>query len=158
MEYLAYKIEEINGVTDYEYALVLAQIEESLDEKKTYNCYSCKNKYKKRPNGEELTKKERTLKGCFDAKVEHKLDNIVFKYCLGNYCLPSTASLLSLFVQFEKGILPHAGGLSDQPAKTIQLFEIISARREEKKEGNNKSDTRRRVDEKLARKRSRDGK
>lgn len=159
MEYLSYKIEEINGVTDYEYALILAQIEDSMEESKKFNCYHCKNKHKGRDNWKETSFKERTIKGCFDATAKYKLDNIVYSYCIGNYCLPSTSELFSLFVEFEKGVLPHAGGLLDQPAKTIQLFNIINARREEKKEKeNSKTDTQRRVEAKLARKKLRDGK
>jgi len=155
VEYLAYKIDEVNNITEYEYALLMASIEEAMDEKKRFNCYHCKSKHEDK----EVEKRERTIKGCYNATVEHKLNNVVYSYCIGNYCLPSTAELLSLFIQFEKGILPDAGGLLDQTAKTMQILEVITDIREEKRsKEENKTPTQRRVGAKLEAKRLRDGK
>ena len=159
MEYLAYKIDEINIVSEYECALIFAKIEEVMDEKKTFNCYHCKTKNKNK----ETTQKERTIKGCFDATVKYTLENISYSYCLGNYCFPSAGEALLLFIEFEKGLLPDAGGLLDQSAKIMQVFDVIRARREEKREKDKqethgRKETRQRVDSKLQAKRLKDGK
>ena len=155
-EYLVIKIEEISQVSEYEYDLLMASIEEQYDKNRRFDCHKCKNKNKGATNWQEGNLAERKIKGCFDAVANWKVDNIIFKKCVGNFVLPSTNGILSMFRLYEKGLLPYAGSVSEQPAKIMQIFDIISARKAEKDNELNdqRSTSQKRVDAKLARKRS----
>jgi hypothetical protein len=148
------KIEELNQVSEYEYALLMATIEAMYDKNKRFDCHKCKIKNKGATNWEETNRKERTIKGCFDAVANWRVDNVMFKKCIGNFVLPSTNNLLTMFNLYERGLLPYGGSVSNQPAKVMQVFEIINARKSEKQEENSdkRSDTQKRVQAKLARK------
>lgn len=150
------KIEGLNQVSEYEYALLMASIEAQYDKNRRFDCHKCKNKNRGATNWQEGNLAERKIKGCFDAVANWEVDNVRFKKCVGNFVLPSTNSILNMFRLYEKGLLPYAGSVTEQPAKIMQIFDIIYARKAEKdNELNDKrSETQKRVDAKLARKRS----
>jgi hypothetical protein len=67
----------------------------------------------------------RKLKGCYDFTTKaYKLENIVYKSCVGNFT-KNIVYFLEAFSQYEKGMLPYNGSLGEQPAKIIEIFNII---------------------------------
>lgn len=121
------KIDEASTLTISEYALLLASIEARLEPKK-YNCRLCAAKYK--PDKKHIKRKP---KGCYDYSTRvYRLENILYKTCLGNYN-KSIGFYTEALSMYEKGMLPFKGTLSEQPNKIIEIFNIIEQRREEKK-------------------------
>jgi len=75
------------------------------------------------------TIRKRTSKGCFDYKTKkYRLENIVFKSCIGNYTI-DLSYYINLYSLYEKGIMPFNGLLKDQPAKIIEIFSIIEQKK-----------------------------
>jgi len=143
----------------------MATIEGMNDEKKKYHCYTCKNKHKEADDWEKTNRLLRERKGCFDEIMEYKVDNVIFRKCVGNFILPNTEVYLSMWILYQKGVMPYPGSYTEQPAKIIQIFNIINARKQElskDKNGNeSKSDAvkqcHNRVNVKLTTKRAMDG-
>lgn len=52
---------------------------------------------------------------------------------------PYFSYFIGLFLAYEKGILPFSGSLVDQPAKIIEIFEVIQQLRLEREETVRKS-------------------
>ena len=122
------KINEVSGLTDAEYVLFLASLEARLKPDK-FSCTRCAAKYK--PQHREAKRKS---KGCYDYSTKvYRLDNVVYKTCLGNYN-KDINFFIEAFSLYEKGVLPFKGTLSDQPSKVIDIFNIIEQRRAESKE------------------------
>jgi hypothetical protein len=77
--------------------------------------------------------KVRQLNGCQEVKSEsiHKIhsehSSIRFKTCIGNFVKPQVRTYLDAHFRFEQGIMPYAGGLMDQPAKVIDIFDAIGS-------------------------------
>jgi hypothetical protein len=61
----------------------------------------------------------------------YKIENVIYKSCVGNYN-SNIGFLTEAFSKYEKGMLPFKGTLSDQPAKLIEIFNIIEQRRMDK--------------------------
>lgn len=110
-----------------EYAFLLAAVEVALEPKK-FACSRCASNYK-----EKHKEKKRRPKGCYDLTTKvYRIENILYKSCIGNY--NSNISFLSeSFSKYEKGMLPFKGTLAEQPNKIIEIYNIIEQRREEKK-------------------------
>jgi len=109
-----------------EYVYLIAGLEVALEPKK-FNCNQCAASYK------EINKAaKRKPKGCYDYSTRvYKIENVLYKSCIGNYN-NSMDFLLEAFSFYEKGMLPFKGTLAEQPAKIIDIFNIIEQRRNEK--------------------------
>lgn len=81
----------------------------------------------------EQAQKYRESKGCFDIKpmVLHKVGNIHFNTCIGNFFDYTTLSLLDAHDKLDKGILPFPGSYMDQPSKVIEVMKIIGNHKSE---------------------------
>lgn len=99
----------------------------AIDNRK-FICGECKMKYKGTGYAMEQATKHRSDKGCFkpSAIVLHKIKDIHFKSCVGNFFDYSALSLLDAHDKLEKGILPFPGSYMDQPAKVMEVFKLIS--------------------------------
>lgn len=64
--------------------------------------------------------------------------NMKFTEHLSRYQYPLMAYVLALHEQFEKGVMPYPGSLSDQPAKIIEIFNLLSSLKYESKVKNSK--------------------
>jgi hypothetical protein len=70
--------------------------------------------------------KKRLSKGCFDTKTkQYIIGNIVFKTCLGNYQNSIVNHYWMLYTHYQNNLLPYNGSYGDQPAKVIEVFNII---------------------------------
>ena len=93
-----------------------------------YQCEVCLKRYEGRENGEELLNKWRTLKGCFgSANPVRQLGNYRYSNCPGNIFDRSAIFITNLYKEYQKGILPFKGCLTEQPAKIIECFDVIEA-------------------------------
>ena len=121
---IKYHANYINGVSDSEYIYIASTIKSMFE--KTFNCFHCKAQYADR---KEITLKLREQKGCFDVstKVRYRFDQIIYKTCIGNFYDPQTSQLVDMFNKFEIGVLPYPGSYSDQPAKIIEVFQLIDS-------------------------------
>jgi hypothetical protein len=81
----------------------------------------------------EQAHKYRESKGCFAPRpmVVHKIGDLHFKSCIGNFFDYSVISLMDAHDKLDKGILPFEGSYMDQPAKVMDIFKIIHNHKQE---------------------------
>lgn len=98
-----------------------------------YKCGLCKKKYAKTP---ERDMKNRTRKGCFgisptsllsyrpqhDMMGYHKIN--YFK-CVSYFYNSACAEWINYNSRYEKGLLPFEGSEMDQPAKFVELMDLV---------------------------------
>lgn len=119
---LAQIILQISGLTDSERVEILANFEIAAE--KTFQCEAC---MATRPP------RERTKKGCQGPGKgvaiwrltvgEKPLYDI--STCLGNFWNPGVMHWMQVHQQFKAGILPFEGPLLDQPAKVMDIFDLL---------------------------------
>lgn len=56
-------------------------------------------------------------------------DKIIFYKCPANFYSPIVAELSNHARHIENGLLPYSGGLLEQPAKLVELFNLLSTLR-----------------------------
>ncbi len=77
----------------------------------------------------------RQNKGCFDTVTRiHKLDNLIYYSCIGNFTHNSVDYLIELYLNFQRGVMPFKGGFGKQPNKIIEIFQIIEQVNNEKQD------------------------
>lgn len=82
--------------------------------------------------------KMRELKGCFESRSSPVLllnekPLVKFYSCPGNYFDYAVVKYLEMQNQYELGVLPFPGSMSEQPYKIIELFDIIKRYKDEKR-------------------------
>lgn len=78
-----------------------------------------------------LAHKERS--GCnkfLDTPINH-LDKFSFNSCLCNFKNPLIHYFITITDNYERGVLPHNGSLSEQSARLIDVILLISSIRQE---------------------------
>jgi hypothetical protein len=93
-----------------------------------------------------MTQKSRDVKGCFEVKkkpmhtimISEGKESIKFSKCIGNFFDLSVLSLMEMQRQYDKGVLPFPGSLSQQPNKVIEAFAVIERYKFEKLERDRK--------------------
>lgn len=97
-----------------------------LDDRR-YICGECLKKFDGRADGEKLLETQRRLNGCYgDNRAEPYIyDDISFLTCPGNVFDSDSIWLIELWREYQKGVLPFEGCLTQQPAKIIEAFSII---------------------------------
>jgi hypothetical protein len=98
-------------------------------------CGECKSRYRGRQDEAEMTEKSRQIKGCYGIaeRVLHHINReIFFSQCVGNFFNFAAIGFLEMHHQYERGIMPYPGSLSDQPSKIIEIFRIIDAHKRDK--------------------------
>jgi hypothetical protein len=91
---------------------------------RNFNCNDCLLKHSE----ERRTK----LKGCagpIKLPVAKYKDRVVFYKCPSNFYSAYVAEIMGHARHFESGLLPYAGGLLEQPAKYVELINLIGALR-----------------------------
>ena len=133
---MADEIRTVSSVSDYEIVKIYATIESYFED--GFNCYKC-TAVKKR-HADKLFNKQKT-KGCFDFETASFLIGdpnkelaVKFKGCVGNYTSFSVNYFMDLFSNYEKSMLPFKGNLGQQPAKIIEIFQLIDKRLSFKRE------------------------
>lgn len=92
-----------------------------------YRCSKCIRRFDGRKDKEEMLKKAKEAKGCETEKTiyVHRIDEVNFRKCPGNFINGSSFYFYELFVRFKEGILPFQGSYEEQPNKIIECFNII---------------------------------
>lgn len=121
----------MNNVTNEEYVLILSTLESIHEE--NFNCHRCMNQYSKRPdyanNKEAYDKSLNTIrrkKGCEGPGIsQYKVENIKYSICIGNFYSHSVYQYVDLYYNYQRGVMPFAGSIMEQPCKIIEVFNII---------------------------------
>jgi hypothetical protein len=122
-----------NHATNYEYAQIVATLEADFQEHShMFSCHDCWTQFDHHP-GEakiELLHKAQKLKGCRnDRHKPYVFENLEFHRCPGNFVGSDVKQLLVQFQNYERGVLPFGGSLGEQPAKIVELFNLINGYR-----------------------------
>lgn len=123
----------MSALSDYEFVKIVSTIESQYTD--GFNCFKCCNRFNKYKEGESKEKKIsifKKAKGCFDKEttsyrvgVDPHQRLAKFSGCVGNYTSLSVNYYVDLFYQYDKGVLPFKGKLSEQPSKIIEIFQLI---------------------------------
>lgn len=108
---------------------------------KEYQCGWCLKKYRGRQDYEQITKANRTRKGCFGVSPNalHKFDDLEYSTCVGNSVSESALFWIEAEARYNQGILPYPGSLSEQPAKVLEIFGCIAVHKQDKLEKQRKA-------------------
>lgn len=98
-----------------------------------YRCFDCKRKYKTDP---EKDRKNREAMACnyYAQKPRHQYKpdfnnkgnpKILYYNCIGNHYYGQWASIINYYPQYKDGILPFSGGLMEQPAKFVEVMDLV---------------------------------
>lgn len=114
-------VESATFLTTQETVLVIAS---HIAMGKVFNCFECKKLYPEQ--------KRKELKGChapIKKPVARYKDRINFYKCPSNFYNPMIGHLANQASKIDKGLLPYEGGLFDQPAKLIEIFNLLESLR-----------------------------
>jgi len=124
------EIMRMNTLSEYETLTVTASIWSIFD--KRWNCYHCI----KSKDHERIKK----IQGCeFTPRTFYKIEGFKLNRCLGNFTSREVLGFFEMFKLYSKGIMPFDGCMSDQPAKLIDLFNMIDLLQAEKHEERRKA-------------------
>lgn len=137
-------IDSYSSVTNEEYIQIKSTLH-AIDNR-DYICGDCQGKYSNRADGAQMLEKVKIAKGCEAMRPMpiHSIDtfdgkeSIKFKNCIGNYFSYEVVALWEMQRQFEKGVMPYPGSLSEQPNKVIEAFNVIGAYRADRTERDRK--------------------
>lgn len=90
-----------------------------------YQCARCLSRYPKNPDMQATYQRTKACESVVDRRVASVGGELHFRTCPGNFWDATAAALLDLSHAYQKGILPYAGSLMDQPAKIIDVFGVI---------------------------------
>lgn len=126
-DWLYVEISKINHVTHLELLQILCTIE-SIEDKR-WNCGHCLGEHKDKPK---VTLAKQKRKGCFgDENLTYTMEQYRLKTCPGNFVVPWVFEYIEMYFNYQRGILPYPGALSEQPAKIMEIFAIIGQKRDE---------------------------
>ena len=98
-----------------------------------YNCGVCQKKYPRQP---EKLKAMLSQKACAEIKANPSLKykgkhgmtgspDIVYYKCPANFQDNAARKYMLLYENYEKGQMPYEGGILEQPAKFVDLMELV---------------------------------
>lgn len=119
---------EISSLSEYDYALINATWLNLMDE--NFKCKKVEAELSKRSDAEIQIKIQRISKGCgvLSDSPKIEINHVGFHSCLchESFQHPQLGYFMSIYQNYEKGILPFSGGLMDQPAQIVELLGLIS--------------------------------
>lgn len=134
---LCAKIMSISSVTDADYTEIVSTFMVATNH--NFNCTLCKQKYPRQPEKKEAMFKQKLCREIadrprFSYKPTHSMaGNLTIKYstCPANLFNSGTLSLINMVGSFNEGIMPYEGGLFEQPAKFVEVMELVHNLKEE---------------------------
>ena len=101
-----------------------------------FNCQDKISRLAEKTTLEEATRLVNVSNGCnkVDEDYRYKIDNIRYHTCFCRFKHPQIVFFYNLFSQYEKGMLPFAGNLVDQPNYIMEVFAILGKLKTEKQE------------------------
>lgn len=125
---------EISSLADYDYALLNATWLSLTNE--DFQCRKIEALYELRKDSEIVIKMRRIQQGCGVITDSPKVEvgKIGYHSCLchESFQHPLMGYLLSMYQNYEKGILPFSGGLLDQPAQVMEILSLLSTLQSER--------------------------
>jgi hypothetical protein len=124
------KTHDMNHLSDYERVLLYCTLESIFNEDDFYTCHKCLKSYANESDEgkrEAMVTKMRKLKGCWGTiRGGYKIEEYEIGTCIGNYSTHQVHDFFGWYLKYEQfGILPYAGSLYDQPAKIMEIFDLI---------------------------------
>lgn len=118
-------------MSEYERLHIHATLEAIFNEDDMYSCHKCLQSFANQADDtkrEKALEKMRKLKGCWGTiRGAYRVDKYDIETCVGNYVHYQVHELFGWYLKYEQfGILPFEGSLYDQPAKIIEIFDIMS--------------------------------
>lgn len=118
----------MNSVTNRDYFEIVSTFITMTQPK--YRCSDCKLKYKAK------FKQQQEFMACnYVAKTPrhgytpefHNKSNpkIIYNKCIGNYYNGFWSSIINSSKQYDNGIMPFSGGIMDQPAKFVEVMNLV---------------------------------
>ncbi len=95
-------------------------------------CSTCQSNYANRTDSAQMLAKTKQVNGC---EVPHKVavhrivqgnTRLNYSSCIGNFFSYSAMGWINFYNSFEQGVMPFAGGYMDQPAKFIDVMNVVS--------------------------------
>lgn len=98
-----------------------------------FNCSQCKVKHRGSEKRQELLFKQKNCREIapnpnMQYNPEHTMKGsarILYHTCPANFNNSGTAVLINYLDQYSKGIMPYAGGLLEQPAKFVEIMDLV---------------------------------
>lgn len=119
------EIEAISGVTSEDFIELWSTLH--VRQQKEFQCGQC---LATRP---EQLKAKRASRACTGGATQTLFTletptgaRISYRACIGNFYRDGWAYWLQMYRQYQGGLLPFPGTVSEQPAKVIEVFNIIS--------------------------------
>lgn len=91
----------------------------------------CSRCYQEYANREKLHERIKLGQGCekpspkMVANIEYGSLKIVFKRCVGNFYWKPLEDYLRVYELYNAGVIPYPGSLMDQPAKFVELMDLL---------------------------------
>jgi len=121
---------EVSRLTTNEWVFMKSSWEILNNDK--FKCSKC--------NADKLSESLKNVKHCskissnplFYIRDQHS--SISFNNCIGNYYDHGFSDLLDMHSLYQLGVMPFKGSPMDQPAKLIEVFDVISSMKSDKLE------------------------
>lgn len=125
MDYVYNSIQEVSTLTLLDQIYLISTV--NYVHNRELQCSYCLEKYKKEHRD--------NIKGCtIEKNLRMKIMDIVeYRKCPSNWFNRGYLSLLEAYRQYESGNLPYSGGILEQPARIIELFNFIATIETERK-------------------------
>jgi len=76
----------------------------------------------------DCTKELKVFRGCNSKpKQDFLIDGKVAERCPAKMIIPEMKDYIRYYSYFKKGFLPFRGGVSEQPTKLLQIFDILES-------------------------------
>lgn len=96
-----------------------------FDSNKSFNCNNCVSVQSKRQSTIFEARSCRTVQKERVNFIQNSDCTIEYMTCVGNFCNKTAEFLISTYQDFKNGHLPESGGLYDQPAKLVEIFQLL---------------------------------
>lgn len=100
-------------------------------------CSQCIGKFNSRADGKAMLEKVKRTKGCETphSMAVHKIvqggTRLNYNSCIGNFFSYSAMHWVGFYSSFEQGVMPFSGGYMDQPAKFIDVMNIVASHKQD---------------------------
>ncbi len=97
------------------------------------DCFTCKNKYSGSKERQDLLFKQKNCKKIapqpsLKYKPEHSMSGsavILYSTCPANFKNIGTTILINHYSKYKTGIMPYSGGIMEQPAKFVEVMDLV---------------------------------
>lgn len=112
-------------MNSFDHICITASFYYAIDNK--FKCEEKIEEYARKSNYEKAKMLIQTANGCgvIHDKIMYQVDNVGYHSCFCTFKHPYFYNYLYLFKNYERGILPFSGSLTEQPAYIIEIFTLL---------------------------------